>query len=103
VSSLRAGAQDTPETLPDFNDKESYMSFMEPLSTLPMGFATGTATGKFVSAEAPALGQLPIRGTVIHLIDGPSDSWAAVFTKNKVSCARIVHWLGLSQAFQISR
>ena len=35
--------------------------------------------------EAPALGALPIKATVIHLTEGPSDSWGAVFTGNRVS------------------
>ena len=52
---------------------------------LPSGFAVGTAKGTFVSAEAPAMGNLPIRATVIHLTEGPTDSWAAVFTSNKVN------------------
>jgi len=85
---LRAGAAtssvDTPSTLPDFSSKDEYLKFMEPLSGLPRGFATGTASGTFVSKEAPSMGKLPIRGTVIHLTEGPTDNWAAVFTKNKV-------------------
>lgn len=86
LSLLRAGAtaQDTPTTLPDFASKDDYLKFMEPLSGLPKGFATGTANGKFISKEAPAMGPLPIRGTVIYLADGPTNAWAAVFTKNKV-------------------
>jgi hypothetical protein len=51
---------------------------------LPSGFAVGTAKGTFVSVEAPSMGDLPIRATVIHLTEGPTDSWAAVFTSNKV-------------------
>ncbi len=39
----------------------------------------------FVSEEAPLLGNLPIKATVIHLTKGASDNWAAVFTKNRVS------------------
>ena len=45
----------------------------------------GTAKGTFVSVEAPALGPLPIKATVIHLTEGPSESWGAVFTGNRVS------------------
>lgn len=96
---LRAGAQDTPETLPDFANKEEYLKFMEPLSGLPSGFATGTANGKFVSVEAPALGPLPIRGTVIHLTDGPTDNWAATFTKNKVK--GLIQHRGLKAALSL--
>jgi hypothetical protein len=59
------------------------------VAALPRGFATGTADGTFVSVEAPGLGQLPIRGTVIHLTQGPTDSWAAVYTKNRVGTATI--------------
>jgi hypothetical protein len=69
--------------LPEFSTKEEYMEYLTEKSALPQGFASGTASGKFISVEAPAMGPLPIRGTVIHLTDGPTDSWAAVFTKNK--------------------
>lgn len=75
--------QDTPVTLPEFKNKEEYLKFMEGKAALPQGFATGTAKGTFVSVEAPAMGNLPIRGTVIQLTDGPTDNWAAVFTSNK--------------------
>lgn len=79
-------AQDTPTQLPEFSDKEAYLEYMDSVAALPQGFATGTADGSFVSVEAPGMGPLPIRGTVIHLTNGPTDSWAAVFTKNKVCC-----------------
>lgn len=82
---LQARDTDTPTTLPEFSSREEYMKYMEPLSGLPKGFATGTANGKFISVEAPSMGPLPIRGTIIHLTEGPTDNWAAVFTKNKVS------------------
>ena len=86
-----ANAQDTPTQLPEFADKASYLEYMESVATLPQGFATGTADATFVSVEAPGLGPLPIRGTVIHLTNGPTDSWAAVYTKNKVSCQQRGH------------
>lgn len=57
---------------------------MQAAGKLPAGFAVGTASGEFVSVEAPAMGKLPIKATVIHLTEGPTDSWAAVFTSNKV-------------------
>jgi hypothetical protein len=75
---------DTPKTLPDFSNKNEYLAYMERVSALPQGFATGTAKGSFVSVEAPALGPLPISATVIYLPEGPTANWAAVFTKNKV-------------------
>ena len=76
---------DTDTILPSFATKEEYMSYMQAAGQLPAGFAVGTASGEFVSAEAPAMGKLPIKATVIHLTEGPTDSWAAVFTSNKVS------------------
>jgi hypothetical protein len=82
--SSTTSATDTPTQLPDFASKEEYLSFMEGVSALPKGFATGTAKGTFVSQEAPLMGNLPIKGTVIYLTEGPTDSWAAVFTKNRV-------------------
>ena len=75
---------DTPDVLPDFASKEDYLAYMESVAALPKGFASGTANGKFVSVEAPAMGPLPIRATVIYLTEGPTENWAAVFTKNKV-------------------
>jgi hypothetical protein len=81
---LRANPQDTPETLPDFATAEDYLQYMESVSSLPKGFATGTADGTFVSVEAPSLGDLKIRGTVIQVTSGPTDSWAACYTSNKV-------------------
>ena len=78
------GGVDTDATLPSFETKEEYTSYLKAAGKLPDGFAVGTASGTFVSVEAPALGDLPIRATVIHLTDGPTDSWAAVFTGNKV-------------------
>lgn len=76
--------QDTPTVLPDFSSAADYLSYMESAAALPQGFATGTADGKFISVEAPSMGPLPIRGTIIHLTSGPTESWAAVYTKNKV-------------------
>lgn len=76
-------------TLPEFANAEEYLEYMKPFSALPKGFATGTADGKFVSVEAPSLGALPIRGTVIQLTEGPTDSWAACFTSNKVRKSKI--------------
>ena len=88
--SSAATSQDTPTVFPEFKNKEDYMSFMEGVSGLPKGFATGTAKGTFVSQEAPDLGNLPIKGTVIHLTDGPTDNWAAVFTSNKFPGSPII-------------
>jgi hypothetical protein len=82
--STSTSATDTPTLLPDFASKEEYLTFMEGVSALPKGFATGTAKGTFISVEAPLLGALPIKGTVIYLTEGPTDNWAAVFTKNRV-------------------
>ena len=75
---------DTDTILPSFDTKEEYTSYLKAAGKLPSGFAVGTAIGKFVSVEAPAMGELPIKATVIHLTEGPTDSWAAVFTSNKV-------------------
>ena len=74
---------DTDAVLPDFSSIEEYMDYLTAASLLPKGFATGSASGKFISKEAPALGPLPIKGTVIHLTEGATDSWAACFTSNK--------------------
>lgn len=78
-------SHDTPEILPQFGDEDEYMDYLKEVSALPKGFSTGIADGTFVSVEAPALGSLKIRGTLIVLPEGPTDSWAACFTSNKVS------------------
>lgn len=82
-SAVFAG-KDTPIDLPEFQNAEEYLEYMEAVSSLPKGFAAGTADGTFISQEAPNLGRLGIRGTVIQLTEGPTDSWAACFTSNKV-------------------
>lgn len=77
-------------TLPEFNSKEEYDEFIKnpQVSALPKGFSCGSAVGTFVAVESPALGNLPIKATVISL-DQPTDSWAACFTKNKVNRRQI--------------
>lgn len=77
-------SQDTPVQLPEFASKADYLEYLETVSALPKGFAAGSADGTFVSVEAPAMGKLPIRATIITLTEGATDSWAAVFTTNKV-------------------
>jgi hypothetical protein len=85
--------KDTHAELPSFQSKEEYESYLMEASGLPKGFATGSAIGSFVPEEAPLMGALPIKGTIIHLTDGPSENWAAVFTQNKVRWNRILHFL----------
>jgi len=75
--------KDTAVELPSFDSKEEYTEYLMNASALPKGFATGSAQGTFVPQEAPSMGSLPIKGTIIHLVDGPTDSWAATFTQNK--------------------
>jgi hypothetical protein len=84
IGRLQAASGDTPETLPDFESLDKYLEYMATVSALPKGFATGTADGTFISQEAPLMGKLKIKGSVIHLTEGPTDNWAAVFTSNKV-------------------
>mmetsp|Transcript_554 Transcript_554/g.820 ORF Transcript_554/g.820 Transcript_554/m.820 type:complete len:507 (-) Transcript_554:116-1636(-) len=85
-----AAAQDSDDVLPNFSSKDDYLNYLKSISTLPKGFATGTANGEFVSVEAPSIGSLPIRATVIHLTEGPTSNWAAVFTKNRFPGAPIL-------------
>lgn len=82
--------KDTPAELPSFDTKEEYTEYLMNASTLPKGFATGSALGSFVPEEAPSMGSLPIKGTIIHLVDGPTDSWAATFTQNKFPGSPII-------------
>lgn len=85
AAAAAAAGGDTPDILPDFASLEEYEAYMETKSALPKGFASGTASGTFISQEAPALGKLGIRATVIYLTQGSTENWAATFTKNKVS------------------
>lgn len=85
-----ASSIDTPETLPEFASVEDYLEYMDGVSQLPKGFATGTADGSFISVEAPGLGNLKIRATVIQLTEGPTDNWAACFTSNKFPGAPVI-------------
>lgn len=75
--------KDTAEELPTFETKEEYTQYIMDASALPKGFVVGSAIGSFIPEEAPSMGSLPIKGTIIHLTDGPTESWAAVFTQNK--------------------
>jgi len=75
--------KDSATELPPFTTLEEYTDYLKSTSTLPKGFATGSAVGSFIPKEAPSMGSLPIKGTIIHLVDGPTDSWAATFTQNK--------------------
>lgn len=87
---LFSSSSDTPDKLPEFASKEDYLAYMKTVSALPKGFAVGTAKGTFVSVEAPLLGPLPIRGTVIQLTEGATENWAACYTKNKFPGAPII-------------
>lgn len=89
-STSMASSIDTPETLPEFASVDEYLDYMNSVSQLPKGFATGTSDGTFISVEAPGLGNLKIRATVIQLTEGPTDNWAACFTSNKVR-EKLVH------------
>ena len=75
---------DTPPVLPSFDNANAYLTYMNNVAALPQGFATGTASGTFIPLEAPSMGALPIRATILHITAGPTHSWAAVYTKNKV-------------------
>jgi hypothetical protein len=76
-------AKDTPVDLPEFANADEYLAYMESVSALPRGFATGSGEGTFVSKEAPSLGN-------IQLTEGPTESWAACFTSNRVRKSLIV-------------
>lgn len=83
TGALNLNSKDTDETLPSFYSREEYFQYLSERSGLPQGFSTGISSGSFVSVEAPNMGPLPIRGTVVYL-DEPTDMWAATFTSNKV-------------------
>lgn len=82
--------KDTASTLPPFSSKEEYYDYIMEASALPKGFSVGSAVGSFIPEEAPGMGSLPIKATLIHLTDGPTDKWAATFTQNKFPGAPII-------------
>lgn len=90
ISFIRRTATTVDENseLPPFSSKEEYLSFLESQGELPLGFKCGDANGTFVPVEAPSMGSLPIKATVV-VLDEPTDNWAAVFTKNKFPGAPI--------------
>lgn len=85
-----ASLEDTDLELPEFSSLDDYLSYLESKSKLPLGFAVGTGNGSFISEEAPALGKLPIRATILHLTDGPTNNWAACFTQNRFPGAPVI-------------
>ena len=76
--------KDTEPIFPSFDTKEDYINYITEASALPKGFSIGSAVGSFIPEEAPSKGSLPIKATLIHLTDGPTDNWAATFTQNRV-------------------
>jgi len=82
---------DTSDTtpLPSFENRQQYVDYLSTLSDLPKGFSIGTGSGTFIPVEAPAMGDLPIKATVVYLPDGPTSIWTAIFTKNKFPGAPI--------------
>jgi len=76
--------------VPECSSKQEYEAHLDTIGALPKGFATGTAKGTFVPEDVPSMGELNVEGTVIHLTQGPTDSWAATFTKNKFPGAPIL-------------
>lgn len=100
ISRLEAASGDTPETLPDFESLDKYLEYLATVSALPKGFATGTADGTFISQEAPLMGELKIKGSVIHLTEGPTDNWAAVFTSNMVG-VNLIYFYENAQSMEV--
>lgn len=64
-----------------FSSEEDYLSHLSTEARLPAGFQVGTTKLTFVSAEAPEIGELPMRLTLVRL-DAPTEKYAAVFTSN---------------------
>lgn len=91
-SPMSSGMEQDSDTLlhlPEFTSKEEYIQYLSLHAALPQGFQCGSASGKFVAVEAPMLGPLNIKATVVYLNE-PTRNWAACFTKNKVSLPCLV-------------
>mmetsp|Transcript_43035 Transcript_43035/g.84587 ORF Transcript_43035/g.84587 Transcript_43035/m.84587 type:complete len:495 (-) Transcript_43035:91-1575(-) len=72
----------TDPVLPPFGSRQEFESYLQARATLPAGFRCGSAPGRFIPVEAPAMGALKIQCTLVAL-DVPTDVWGAVFTRNR--------------------
>lgn len=76
-----------PSTSLEFNSRESHREWLASQAALPAGFKCATARFDFTPVEAPK----PSKMTVTLLaLEKPTDSFAAVFTKNAVPGAPVI-------------
>ena len=101
LEGLESFDKDTDLELPTFVSRDDYFGYLAERSGLPQGFQTGVASGHFQSVEAPGLGFLPIRATVVYLPDGPTESWAACFTSNRVGVFQNIYLMSVSTCIYI--
>jgi glutamate N-acetyltransferase/amino-acid N-acetyltransferase len=76
-----------PSTSLEFNSRESHREWLASQAALPSGFKCATARFDFTPVEAPK----PSKMTVTLLVlDRPTESFAAVFTKNAFPGAPVI-------------
>ena len=76
-----------PSTSLEFNSRESHREWLASQAALPAGFKCATAKFDFTPVEAPK----PSKMTVTLLaLDKPTESFAAVFTKNAFPGAPVI-------------
>jgi glutamate N-acetyltransferase / amino-acid N-acetyltransferase len=76
-----------PSTSLEFNSRESHRAWLASQADLPAGFKCATARFDFTPVEAPKPSTMTV---TILALDKPTESFAAVFTKNAFPGAPVV-------------
>jgi glutamate N-acetyltransferase/amino-acid N-acetyltransferase len=76
-----------PSTSLEFNSSASHRAWLATQSALPSGFKCATAKFDFTPVEAPKPSKMAV---TILALDNPSESFAAVFTKNAFPGAPVI-------------
>lgn len=74
---------------PEFDDRQSYLAFLEAQATLPAGFRVATTRIAFTPSERPSLEPYRMDLSLI-LSDQPTEKFGAVFTKNAFPGAPVI-------------
>lgn len=74
---------------PEFDDRQSYLAFLETQATLPPGFSVATTRIAFTPAERPSLEPYRMNLSLI-IADKPTEKFGALFTKNAFPGAPVI-------------
>ena len=72
-----------------FNNQQEYYRYLESLGDLPEGFRSAVTSLNFIPLERPSAEPYGMN-MAIMLLDEPSESFAAVFTKNEICGAPVL-------------